>query len=95
MDVAQLPAAVYTLALSIVGLGVLWLFKTPKEVNGELATALRTVTQDHELLARRFERHDEAVKNLTAAVERLTVRFDRFEPAAHPTQGRRRDSGRT
>lgn len=85
-------AAVILLALAIVGHSFAVWLKTPKEINGELASALRAVTSDHELLARRFERHDEAVKNLTAAVERLTGRIDRIEPYITRTpNGRRGD----
>lgn len=81
--------AVYTLAASVFIHSVAWLFKTPKEVNGELTAALRDVKEDHELLARRFERHDEAVKNLTQAVDRLTTRIDKIEPYLAKTNGRR------
>lgn len=84
--------ALIALAVSIFGAGLLHFFKSPKEINGELASALRAVTSDHELLARRFERHDEAVKNLTAAVERLTGRIDRIEPhITRAPHGRRGD----
>lgn len=78
--------AVFTLAVGV----FLHLFKSPKEVNGELTQALRSVTKDHELLARRFERHDAVVQNLTSAVERLTTRIDKIEPyLAKQPNGRR------
>lgn len=68
------------------------LMKSPKEVSSELADKLTEVAKDHELLARRFERHDEIVKNLINALDRLTLRIDRLEPhiGAKPPNGNRR-----
>jgi len=78
--------------LAIVGHGVVQLFgmmKSPKEVSGEIINEVRAVRSDHELLARRFERHDEIVKNLINALDRLTLRIDRLEPhLVKPANGR-------
>lgn len=81
--------AVFTLAGSVFVYTVAWFFKTPKEVHGELAKQLGDVREDHELLARRFERHDEVVKNLIQALDRLTTRIDRLEPYLAKPNGRR------
>lgn len=84
--------AIVALAVSVISAGFLYFIKSPKQINGELAAAIRSVTTDHELLARRFERHDEAVKGLTKAVDRLTERIDRIEPhLARKPNGRRGD----
>lgn len=82
--------AVFTLAVSVFIHSVAWFFKTPKESQGELAKRVGDVEDDHELLARRFERHDEVVKNLIQALDRLTTRIDRLEPhLAAKTNARR------
>lgn len=81
--------AVYTLAASVIVHSVAWFFKSPKEAQGELAKQLGDVREDHELLARRFERHDEVVKNLIQALDRLTTRIDRLEPYMAKPNGRR------
>jgi len=77
-----------SLIVAIVVHALVLLFKSPKEVNSEMAKRLGDVEQDHELLARRFERHDEVVKNLIEAINRLTSRIDKLEPYYRPP-GRR------
>jgi hypothetical protein len=77
------------LIFAIVGHAVITLFKSPKTINDELAKSLVEVKEDHEALARRFERHDEVVKNLIQALDRLTMRIDRLEPYLMKPTGRR------
>jgi hypothetical protein len=82
--------------LAIAGNALVQLFrlmKNPKEINGELSQKLDDVKEDHELLARRFERHDEVVKNLIQALDRLTQRIDRLEPHLAKPNGPRGPRG--
>lgn len=71
------------------------LFKGPRELQGDAERRIATLETLYTALSLKVEgtyaRHDEALENLTSAVERLTERFERFMERAvngHPAGGR-------
>ena len=80
MDTGTL--ALLGIALGLLGNAVIHLFKSPKETNRDMERRVGMLESLHTTLALNFEgsrsRHDEALENLTNAVERLTDKFERF-----------------
>lgn len=71
----------YAIAVGLLSIATVWLlsiYKSPRDVSNEMGARLTAVENDHELLARRFERHDVAVLNLTEAVKGLTVEMSKL-----------------
>lgn len=81
MTLTQTEFLIVCLILSIVAHAISVLMKSPKEAIRELTMALTELREDHTELARRFERHDVINAGLTSALDRLTARIDRLEPA--------------
>ena len=74
--------ALLGIALALLGNAIVHLFKSPKESARDMERRVGMLESLHTTLALRFEgshsRHDEALENLTEAVEKLTSKFERF-----------------
>jgi hypothetical protein len=74
--------AIWGLAIVVFAHMIANFFKTPKEVNTELTTRVTAHEVAIHALEIRVEgtysRHDEALENLTSAVEKLTDKFERW-----------------
>lgn len=84
--------AILTLAGSILIYAVLWFFKSPKEVSGELADQIAAIREDQQESKELTARHDERILALIRSIDRLTERIDRLEPP-NRQNGRNRTSG--
>jgi hypothetical protein len=60
------------LALAIVGHAFAVWLRSPKEISNAIEKRLSDVEHDHELLARGFATHDEAMKGLGKSIDNLT-----------------------
>lgn len=78
---------ILSLVIAIAGHAVVMFMKSPKEAIKELTAAVAEIREDHELLARRFERHDVIAAKLEQALDRLTQRIDRLEPFVKRPRG--------
>lgn len=78
-------ATVITLVLGLLALLAVWFVRTPKEASSELQQRVAmlegTVSTLRSEYAGNHGRHDEALRSLTAAMNRLADRIDRFETA--------------
>jgi hypothetical protein len=83
----------YALTFSILVYTAKTIFKGPKEISAESDRRLLLLETNYAGLALRVEgthgRHEEALENLTKAVERLTGRIDRWMEAGNGGSGRR------
>jgi len=81
--------AIWAVAVSIFAHAVAFFFKTPKEAASEQEQDIRDLAQKHKELANEHQRleirvegiysgHDQILKNLTSAVEKLTTKLERF-----------------
>lgn len=72
--------AVYALVFAILAHGMVWFFKSPKEVDGELALEIKELRQQTRLNGDLISRHDERIKALIESLDRLTARLDGIDP---------------
>jgi hypothetical protein len=83
----------YGVAFSILVFTIRTIFKGPKEISAESDRRLLLLEANYSTLALRVEgthgRHEEALENLTNAVERLTGRLDRWMENGNGGSGRR------
>jgi len=84
----QLEYLLATLILAIVGHGIVVLYRSPKDLFRAIEAKIDELEDNHTTLDRMLTRHDEVVKNLVGAIDRLTQRIDRLEP--HIRQPNRR-----
>jgi len=62
---------------------VQWMFRTPKEEITKLRADVDRLERDARDYASIHGRHDQALITLTAAIDRLTQRFDAYMGTAH------------
>lgn len=78
----DMSIAIWGLVVALGANAVAWFFRSPKESIRELESRLAVVEARQNQLAADYAgvhgRHDEALKSLTAAVTRLTDRFDQY-----------------
>src|SRR6478736_5775656 len=78
----QLIPALCGIAGAVLAWALTHLFKSPREQQGDAERRIGTLETLYTSLALKVEntygRHDEAIENLTSAVQRLADRFDRF-----------------
>lgn len=77
-DIAMIGAI--ATAASVV---VQWLFRTPKEEIAQLRADVDRLERDARDYAGIHGRHDQALITLTAAINKLTDRFDAYMGTAH------------
>lgn len=72
----------WVLILAVCANGVVWFFKSPKEMSAESERRIVALEVLFAALALKVEgtysRHDQILINLTVAVEKLAARFDRY-----------------
>lgn len=76
----QLEILLAGVILAIVGHGIIVLYRSPKELFRAIEEKIDELESNHTTLDRMLNRHDEVVKNLVGAIDRLTQRIDRLEP---------------
>jgi type II secretory pathway component PulJ len=84
----QLEVLLAGVILAIIGHGIIVLYRSPKELFNAIEEKMVELEDNHTTLDRMLTRHDEVVKNLVGAIDRLTQRIDRIEPYIKPP-GRR------
>jgi hypothetical protein len=91
LDLNQLLVGLIIVIASNALVQFLRLVKTPKEVNSGQASQIAAIRDELQEKAEQSARHDEILKHLIAAINRLTERIDRLEPMmARPANGRAR-----
>ena len=85
----QLEVLLAGVILAIVGHGIIVLYRSPKEAVQGHRGKDRWLEDNHATLDRMLTRHDEVVKNLVSAIDRLTHRIDKIEPHIRQPGGRR------
>jgi hypothetical protein len=87
---SQETIAILGVMATMIGLGVLWFFMSPKDMQqldrvarDGIASRVTALENAHQALALRFEnshaRHDESLENLTHSIDRLTKQIERLE----------------
>lgn len=81
--------AVWSLVLAVAVNGIALFFRTPNQTVSELEKKVAALEGTFNALSRDYAgvhgRHDEALRSLTAAVTRLTDRFDQYMGSANGT----------
>ena len=85
----QLEVLLAGVILAIVGHGIIVLYRSPKELFKAIEEKIDELEDNHTTLDRMLTRHDEVVKNLVSAIDRLTHRIDKIEPHIRQPGGRR------
>ena len=76
----QLEILLAGVILSIIGHGIIVLYRSPKELFKAIEAKIDELEDNHTTLDRLMTRHDEAMKNLTTSINGLSNRIDRLEP---------------
>ena len=86
----QLEYLLIALIVTIIGHGLVVLYRSPKELFKAIEDRQREQDEDHQTLDRMLTRHDEVIKNLALSIDRLAQRIDRLEPYVKPPNHRNR-----
>ncbi len=85
---SQIELLLAGIILAIAGHALAVIYRSPAQLFKVIEDKIDELEENHVTLDRMLTRHDEAMKNLAGAIDRLTQRIDRIEPYIKP-QGRR------